>query len=109
MKRMSIAAMVCLGMFGLAMQSFAQGKLSEAPLKEVSGIPSKFGLLEAPIDMSHLVPPITILAPPPSAWDWRDLAHLGVTPVKNQGPWGTCWAFAATGCLESQALLDESM
>lgn len=35
----------------------------------------------------------------PSSLSWRELG--GVTPVKNQGSCGSCWAFAATAELES--------
>jgi C1A family cysteine protease len=94
--------------------SFIAGDLrAEKPLKAPKPVyvapQESYGLLPPPVDMSALRPFAKSLlgqtAPPP-LWDWRTMN--GVTSVKNQNPYGTCWAFATLGDLESKVLINES-
>jgi C1A family cysteine protease len=45
-------------------------------------------------------------APLPSAYDWRNVSGNNyITPIRDQGSCGSCWAFATTAGIESKALI----
>ena len=61
------------------------------------------GLAPAPLDFSgafHVKPSLTAASKAlPARYDLREAGRL--TPVRSQAPYGTCWAFASYGSLES--------
>ena len=67
-----------------------------------------FGLVPAPVDIPSIVGAPAGPGPLglPSSYDLRMLSK--VTSVKNQNPYGTCWAFATYGSLESALMPTES-
>ncbi len=87
------------------------GLLLAAPLSAAPWTPAKVpqpgGHRPAPRDLRYLkgvaaVPQSTVFKAYPASYDLRALGR--VTPVKDQGAFGTCWAFASAGSLESGLL-----
>lgn len=57
-------------------------------------------------EMMVMAEPPIVGAPP--SLDWRNNSGNFVTPVRNQGGCGSCWAFATTAALESSVLRAEN-
>jgi len=68
------------------------------------------GLIPTPVDFSYLKgrTPVSLrtFKALSSTYDLRTLGKL--TPIKNQNPYGTCWAFATYSSLESALLTGET-
>jgi C1A family cysteine protease len=80
------------------------------PIRPMPGDIGKGGFIPPPVYMHHLhATPERLMAMPqaPVAWDWRTSGD--VTPVKDQNPYGTCWAFASIGCLESALHIQQGL
>jgi C1A family cysteine protease len=61
------------------------------------------GYIPSPVDLSHMAGMrVTDRDRFPSSYDLRTLGR--VTPIKDQGGCGSCWAFATMGALESWLL-----
>jgi len=88
---------------------FMDRKAGMAARNEAAG-EYNLGLVPTPLDLSEAFrhKPVFKTAPKnlPLRYDLRDLGR--VTPVRNQSPYGTCWAFASYGSLESCLMPAES-
>ena len=82
---------------------FVKCQSEKMPTQTVSFMGHKAGYVPSPVDLSHLKHTSTVKALAkvsfPAYYDLRIMNK--VTPVKNQGLAGCCWAFAACASLES--------
>lgn len=95
-------------------ESIEEGSIKEVQSEKLEDIdilsqPAKNGYIDAGIEYGR-IPDYSLYSfsgydkaeVVPQAYDSRTYGH--VTSVKNQNPWGTCWAHAAVAAMESYAL-----
>lgn len=123
--RYSSAAVLTLLLVLVCSQTALAGMIQSAPLNPefleyqrqigqkrtgptaLSGGEKKYplGYIPAPLDLSHVTPPKDLFLRDrgdgalPSTYDLRD--HSALTAVRDQNPYGTCWAFGTLASLES--------
>ena len=73
----------------------------------------RLGLIKPTEAVGQPAPVVPVTATLAAALDWRNGGSKGnavnyVTPVRDQGNCGSCWAFAATAALESYRLINKA-
>jgi uncharacterized repeat protein (TIGR01451 family) len=117
---LALVPLVCLALLVTFSNSVAQTPTPPAPSEfqmaprgavAQGESPPGTGFVPPPMDLSHLTgqeaPEAIGDQAAPSSWDWRALGK--VTPVKDQGACGACYAFAAIGDIESKMLISETV
>ena len=112
-----LALFLTLPSLGLALElqgaplnpAFLEYREKLSPQESSGKNPMPLGKIPSPLDLSHIRGPVFSglqAAAFPSAYDLRNVGGVNyVTPVRNQNPYGTCWAFAVLGSLESNTLV----
>lgn len=85
--------------------TYALNKFADLSTEERA---ARLGLKRVSLKNPHLRPHIApAFAKGPASFDWR--THDKITPVKDQGQCGSCWAFSATESIESVYMIAKGL